>query len=142
MLTHIMSAQNPDKIYNIITALPSSKESILVHSNAIENLKELRNLHEEQDNVRGIFLLNNNSRKDFLDINTEFAMLFDRLVGYNGTTVRGNVDGEEIETLITDKGVSAILEFEDEDFKIGIAKAIENTIFATWNMDCNYIGAI
>jgi cell division GTPase FtsZ len=142
MLTHIMSAQNPSKTYNIIVALPSNKESILVHSNAIENLKELRILHKEQDNVKTLFFLDNNSREDFLEINTEFAMLFDRFVGYEGTTIRGNVDGEEIETIITDKGVSAILEFEDEDFKIGIAKSIEKTIFTTWNMDCNYVGAI
>lgn len=142
MLTHIMSAQNPDKIYNIITALPNKKESILVHSNAVENLKELRSLHEEQDNVRSLFLLDNNTREDFLDINTEFAMLFDRFIGYEGITIRGNVDGEEIETLLTDKGVSVLLEFEDEDFKMGLVKSLKSSIFANWNLDCNYVGAI
>jgi hypothetical protein len=139
-----MSNLKPNKKYNVITALPSKQESILVHNNAAESLKQLRQIFEDNkyENIRSLFLLDNNKRNDFLEINSEFSMLFDRFFSYSGTTIKGNVDGEELETLLLDRGVSVITEFENDDFSKGIKNALNRTIFAEWNTDCNLIGAI
>lgn len=145
ILMEIMSVKFPEKLFNVISALPHRQESLLVFNNAIKSLEELLEKFEERDNVRSIFLLDNNvkqNKEDFLEINTEFAIAFDKMFGYTGTNITGNIDGEELETLLLDKGFSVIFEFESDDFKMGIAKSITEGIFSKWNTDCNYIGAI
>jgi cell division GTPase FtsZ len=145
ILMDIMAnAKNTNKKYNVITALPNKQESILVHNNAAESLKQLRQVFDDNkyDNIRSLFLLDNNKRADFLEINSEFAMLFDRFFSYTGMTIKGNLDGEELETLMLDRGISVITEFENDDFNKGVKNAVSRTIFADWNLDCKYAGAI
>lgn len=145
ILMEIMSVKFPEKYFNVITALPHRQESLLVFNNARDSLRELKEKFDERDNVRSVYLLDNNVKKnkeDFLEINTEFAMAFDRLFGYTGTNVTGNIDGEELETLLLDKGFSVLFEFESDDIKVGMAKAINESIFSKWNNDCNYVGGV
>ena len=141
ILLDVISSKNPNKFYNVISVLPKDKESILVHSNARESLKQLVEL---EDKIYSIHLLDNNksNEDDFSDINEEFAMLFDRFISFNETSVKGNIDEEELEKLATDSGISIIIEFDHEDFKQGLAEAINNSIYADWNTNCNYLGVI
>lgn len=139
VLLELITSQNPNKYYGAVAILPHESESILVHSNARESIKQLI---EIQDKLCSIHLLDNNKRENFLDINQEFSQLFDRFIDFNETTQKGNIDGEELEKLAIDNGISIILEFEDDDFKMGIAKAIKESIYADWNNDCNYLGIV
>lgn len=141
ILLDVITSKNPNKSYNVISVLPKDKESILVQSNARESLKQLIEL---EDKLCSIHLLDNNKsiRDDFSDINEEFAMLFDRFIGFNETSIKGNIDEEELEKLATDNGISVIVEFDHEDFKQGLAEAINESIYANWNSSCNYLGVI
>lgn len=139
ILLDTISFKNPNKFYGAVVVLPHKSESILVHANAKESLKQLIDI---KDKLYSIHILDNNKRDDFEEINQEFAILFDRFVSFNETTKKGNIDGEEIEKLATDSGITVMLEFDNDDFQMGLAESINNSIYADWNSDCNYLGLI
>lgn len=139
LLLDVASTQNPDKKYCVVLVLPHDDESLLSQDNAKETLKQIIDI---QDKLYSIHLLSNNKRKDFLDINKEFSMLLDGIIDHKSHSEKGNIDDEEIEQLITDPGFSVILEFEDDNFNIGLVKSIENSIYADWNGDSHYLGMI
>jgi cell division GTPase FtsZ len=139
ILLDIASSKNPNKKYNAVMVLPHDDESLLAHDNAKESLKQITDI---QDKLYSIHLLSNNKRKDFLDINKEFSMLLDGIIDHKSHSEKGNIDDEETEQLITDTGFSVMLEFEDDDFKVGLAKSIKDSIYADWNNDSRYLGMI
>ena len=139
ILLDLISTKNPNKYYGAVAILPHKSESILKHSNARENIKQLISI---KDKLSSIHLLDNNKREDYLDINIEFSQLFDRFVEFNETSQKGNIDGEELEILSTSNGNSVILEFESSEFKVDLAKAINDSIYADWNSDCSNLGVI
>ena len=139
VLLSLLASKNLKKYYGAIAILPHKSESILVHSNARESLTQLMGI---KDKLYSIHLLDNNKREDFLQLNQDFSQLFDSFIEFNEVTKKGNIDGEELEKLATDSGITVILEFENDDFKLGTEGAIKDSIYADWNGDCNYLGII
>lgn len=137
MLLDIMSNENPEKTYNVIAVLPDEHETMLIQKNAFDSLKELNKL----EFVNSVFLLDNNKVSDKMDINSQIAILFDNIVNANNSDKKGCFDRVEIEKSITEKGYSVLLETETEDDpKVGVAKSIKESMFATWVNDCNTLG--
>jgi hypothetical protein len=121
----------PDKTVNVVTVLPNAIEDVGLLANAIESLKHLLELHD-QNVITQIHLLDNNTREDKLDINKTFSICFDRFVQFREISKDGNLDENERESILTSYGMGVILEFSDEDFGNGLAKASDKTIYAEW----------
>lgn len=146
ILLDLMTTKMPNIKFNAVIILPNSNEKMLRQNNAKQVLKEIDSIknNPKKNNLCSIHLLDNNSRKNKLDINSEFAILFDSIADYHEKSTRGNLDGEELEKLITAHGFTVILEFDgdNENFKSDIQQAKESSIYANWKPNCNYLGAI
>lgn len=131
----------PDKTVNVVAILPKYTEDVGLLANAIKSLEHLRKLQKDEV-INQVYLLDNNSRDDIFSINKDFAVCFDRFVKFNEITKTGNLDEEEREKLLMEQGMAVILEFSDDDFANGIAKASDNTIHAEWLKDSKLHGVI
>ena len=132
-------AKYPNKKYCAVVVLPSDTESLLSQDNAKKSLKMLLDI---KDDLYSIHLLSNNKRDDFLQINSEFAMLLDGVISDDFYSEKGNIDDEEKEQMVTDQGFTTIVEFESDNFKTGFNEALNKSIYADWNSDCRYLGLV
>lgn len=141
VLIKMLEVTKSNKIINVVGILPSYEESKRVKQNAIECWNELI----QQKNINAFYLLDNNKRKDKMEINKEFAQQFDMFMNISQPHPNGVIDKEEIGILANAKGSTAlyVLPNDESDTKIAIAKAINNSIFADfgdYNEPCKYLG--
>lgn len=132
LILDYMSKKHPDKYYGAIVVMPSLKEPIVQLNNSVEAFKQIRSI----ENLRTLFILDNDSCDDILELNKNFVNNFDRLINITKPHKKGVIDGAELEELITCKGVSVMGSFEihEHNFKF------KDKMFAMYKTSCEYIG--
>lgn len=124
--------ENEFKNYGAIMVLPSEDESIKCLINGLNTYAELT----EIENLKSVFLIDN-SKGDKLELNARFARLFDKLICSGNPNPRGNIDSDELETLLTAKGVSTILPIhESENGKL----SLQDNVFVDYTFGCGCVG--
>lgn len=97
-----------------VVAKPREFESYQLQSNATKSLKELNAL-VKANVVNQYYIINNDSRDDFEDINSEHYMLFDRWIEGEGANNNSNVEESERVDLFKDKGQAMMFTFDAVD---------------------------
>lgn len=141
ILAGVMREMFPEKIINVTAVLGKSNEDIGLQANSLKALDMLVNMFNEGI-IDGLQILDNNSRDDKMQVNNDFIATMDRIINFDHISENGNLDSEELETLLTAKGIRTIIEFEDDDFGNGLSKACEETVFAEWLKDSHLQGVI
>ena len=136
MLLDLISSDpdNEFKNYGIIMILPSEDESIKCLTNGLGTYSEITQI----ENLKSVFLIDN-AKDDKMILNSKFANLFDRFVSSGNPSPRGNMDSDELETLLTTKGVTTILQVKEA--KNGILE-IANNLFVDYTYGCDKIGIV
>jgi hypothetical protein len=94
-----------------VTALPARSEQFKAFANTVELFQELERL----DDIGATFILDNDKRKDKLEINeTFFSHLNALLMNENGSE-RGCVDRGEVDELLRTKGMAVMANPEDTE---------------------------
>lgn len=132
VLLDILSSEEEDKNYGAIMVMPSERESIKCLENSLFTYQELT----EIENLKSVFLIDN-SKGDIIDLNASFARLFDRFISSNNPNQRGNIDSDEVKTLLTAKGVSTILPvLEDKKGNL----SFQDNVLVDYTMGCGNVG--
>lgn len=124
--------ENKFKKYGAIMVLPSEDESIKCLTNGLNTYAELT----EIENLRSVFLIDN-SKGDKLVLNSTFARLFDKFICSGNPSARGNIDSDELETLLTSKGVTTILPVKESE---GGGLTLQDSVFVDYTSGCGYVG--
>ena len=95
----------------LVTALPARNEQFKAFANTVELFKELDNL----DDTGAIFILDNDSREDKLEINEAFYLHLDALLRNDNGSERGCVDRGEVDELLRTKGMAVISMLSPDD---------------------------
>lgn len=132
-LLDALSQMNPDKKYGAIMVMPSKKESTICLKNAVGTYADVTAIQES----KSLFVLHN-EKGDILQINKRFTNLFNNfIVSASNADRRGNIDGDEMETLLTSKGASVIVSLhEDEEGCL----TLENEVYPEFTYGCGAIG--
>lgn len=120
----------PEKMINVIVALPHAAEDMIMHYNAFEFLKELKKAYDLRI-INNIQILDNNKR-DFgkkSSINKIISSLMNTLFSFQGVTKEGNLDEQEFEEIFCARGLTIMHEFANKDFANEISKIEEETIY-------------
>lgn len=126
--------QELQKSTGAVVVLPGENESIRAHLNAYECAKELADIQD----MGAAFFLDNNNRKNKLQINKNFVDLFEELVDIprNHTSMRGNIDKAEIKEVLTTKGAAMISKLSKQDSGTAqLIESFESTVFAPRERD-------
>ena len=91
-------------------------ESYQMQKNAIDSLQEM---YKMIDNgvINQYYIINNDSRKDFEEINQENALLFDRWIEGEESNNNSNTDESERMDLFSYKGNAIMFEFSGSDIE-------------------------
>lgn len=133
----------PDKIINAIVVYPHEEEGMLMQNNAKKCLDKLKQCLEDGI-INSLQILNNNSKEigDKLSINIEYARMYDEIVSFEGTDVKGNLDKEEMERLLSTRGVTVIYKMKNEDVGDNLSKLEDNTIYAPFHRNPTTLGLL
>ena len=128
---------------NIVGILPDLEESKKAKRNAIECWNEVAKVSNK---INMSFILDNSKRKTREEINEEFATMFDSMmnvsVADNEDIDARVIDEADVETLMSAKGSASIYILPDDcdSAKVGLAQAMESSIFAEYESDiCDYL---
>lgn len=134
---------HPNKIINVICVYPHDEEGMLMQYNAEKCLKKLKECMEDGI-INSLQILNNNSKEigEKLTINAEYARLYDEIVSFEGTDVKGNLDKEEMERLLSTNGVTVLYKLKNEDVGNNLSKLEENTIYAPFHRNPSTLGLL
>lgn len=135
LLLDAFSRKYYDRHFGAIVVTPSMDESIQCKANAVESYNELIKI----PNLKSMFILDNNKRQDKIDINSEFATLFDQVVNISQPNKNGVIDDYELELLLTCKGNSTILHFDFNDDGV-IVTDTAKSIFLDHQKISQYLG--
>jgi len=94
-----------------VTALPARYEQFKAFANTVELFQELERL----DDIGAAFILDNDRRKDKLEINEAFYLHLDALLRNDNGSERGCVDRGEIDELLRTKGMAVISRLGQDD---------------------------
>lgn len=137
-----MKLMNIHKPINVTCVLPSYSDNKRYRKNAIECWNELTQL----DNINAIHLLDNSKRDNKEQINKEYAEMFDVFMNMPkfDAAEDSTVDAEEIGIIGLCKGSTVFYNLPkgEKNAKMGLAKAIQNSIFADLceeNEACQYL---
>ena len=117
LLNQILISKNIDDFMIIpICAKPKKYESYQMQKNAIDSLQEM---YKMIDNgvINQYYIINNDSRKDFEEINQENALLFDRWIEGEESNNNSNTDESERMDLFSYKGNAIMFEFSGGDIE-------------------------
>lgn len=95
----------------LVTALPSRSEQFKAFANTVELFQELERL----DDIGATFILDNDKRKDKLEINQTFYTHLDALLRNDNGSERGCVDRGEVDELLRTKGMAVISKLAQDD---------------------------
>lgn len=132
---------NPEKIVCPVIALPSSKESIVKHSNAYQAVIEM----QELDGLGSVFFINNDSSDDYTYINGTFAKMLDTFLTNSSYGELNNFDESERLEMLRDNGAMVLsLVGNGKDSSLMLDKLTRTGIFAPIenNKVCENIGII
>ena len=141
ILASTMSEMFPDKIVNVICVKGKNNEDIGLQANSIKSLERLLAMYDD-GLINNIQILDNNSRDDKMQVNNDFASTMDRIIKFDSISSEGNLDQEELERLLTTRGIVTILEFEADDFANGLSEACDKSIYSEWLKDSQLQGLI
>lgn len=134
ILLDSLSRKYYDRKFGAIVVAPAVDESIQCKINAVETYNQLIKI----PNLRSVFILDNNSMKNKIDINTKFVKLFDSVMKMNKPNKKGVIDNYELEVLLTTQGSSLIMDFNSNNLKeVGSWQSI----FLEHEKGCKFIGA-
>lgn len=131
----------PEKIVCPVIALPSSKESIVKHSNAYQAVQEL----QEIDGLGATFFINNDASEDYSYINSTFAKMLDTFLTNDSYGEINNFDESERLEMLRDSGAMVLsLMGSGKEQSLMLDKLTKNGIFAPIenNKICENIGII
>lgn len=120
-----------DVILIAVVAKPKKYESWQIQNNAQESLEELINM-DKHNIINQYYIINNDSKKTFKEINEEHYLLFDRWIEGEKANNENNADESERMDLFKQKGQAMMFEFSCEDdnsFKSSLQKAYDNSIY-------------
>lgn len=125
-----MKEMYPEKVINAVVVVPNSDEDMVMQSNAIECLKELRELYED-DIVTNIQILDNNKKEAHKRelINKTFSSLMTSLLQFSNPTKSGNLDEQELENTFSTKGLTIIHELSNKDIDKELSNVENNSIY-------------
>lgn len=131
----------PDVIINLVGVLPSLTEDKLKLENTLECLRDLDSVSQYLNNIR---FINNNTRKEYSEINYEAVKMIDMSYSIMGKNAIGNIDLQDSKNVNLCQGYGVTLSLPDRNnnIKESIRVAIENSVFALpESLECIY-GAI
>lgn len=114
-----------------VVAKPRSFESYQLQHNASKSLEDLLKL-ESAGIVTQYYVINNDSRDDFNEINQEHYILLDRWIEGEGANNDSNVEESERLDLFKNKGQAMMFTFDSittETFRDECKKAYEDSIY-------------
>jgi hypothetical protein len=116
-----------------VTALPARSEQFKAFANTVELFQELERL----DGIGATFILDNDSRKDKLDINETFFAHLDALLTNDNGSERGCVDRGEVDELLRTRGMAVISKLEEDgpDTEQLLVSIRGNSIYAPLEKD-------
>lgn len=120
----------PEKIINVIVVLPHTDEDMIMQSNAIEYLRDLRIMYK-QGIVTNIQMLDN-GKKDLnkkSSINKTISSLMNTVMSFQSLDSNGNLDEQELENIFATRGITVMHEFTNKDFQDEAGKVDENSIY-------------
>lgn len=120
-----------DWIIIAVVAKPRGFESYQLQSNASKSLEDLLKL-EKAGIVTQYYVINNDSRDNFDDINQEHYILLDRWIEGEGANNNSNVEESERLDLFKNKGQAMMFTFDAVDinvFKDECKKAYDESIY-------------
>ncbi len=132
LLNQILISKNIDDFMIIpICAKPKKYESYQMQKNAIDSLQEM---YKMIDNgvINQYYIINNDSRKDFEEINQENALLFDRWIEGEESNNNSNTDESERMDLFSYKGNAIMFEFSGdniEEFNENLQMSYNDSIY-------------
>lgn len=100
----------------------------------------------ECDNVSAFYFLDNSKRENRMDINKEFAQMFDKFMSISQPHMDGTIDPEEVGLLACEKGATVfyMLSNGETNFDRGWEEAQKQSIFADFENlygdDCTKLG--
>jgi hypothetical protein len=94
----------------LVTALPARSEQFKAFANTVELFQELERL----DDTGAAFILDNDRRRDKLEINETFFTHLNALLMNDNGSERGCVDRGEVDELLRTRGMAVISKIEDD----------------------------
>jgi hypothetical protein len=94
-----------------VTALPARSEQFKAFANTVELFQEL----EKLDDIGATFILDNDRRKDKMEINAEFFTHLDALLANENGSERGCVDRGEVDELLRTKGMAVMAKLNQDE---------------------------
>lgn len=133
----------PNKVVNAIVVKPHREEDLIMHYNA---RKSLENIEKCMDNgwITNLQVLDNNSKEfgEKLQLNKEFAKLFNEIITFDGINTHGNLDEEEFERLFSTGGMTVMHKLDNGDIADNLNKFDEETIYANFVKNPDVMGLI
>jgi cell division GTPase FtsZ len=130
ILLDFLSSNNLNKHYGAIVIMPSTSEPIKAQVNAIEAYNQLKKI----ENLKGVFVLDNNCGMNKMAINKRFVELFEELIDITHPDPKGVIDQDELATLLTTKGMTAMGYFSNAKETL-----INDCIFAPFKRNCDRV---
>ena len=135
MLLDVLSDTDSEiKSYNSIMVLPSTEESNKCLVNGLNTYQEIT----EIANLKSLIILDN-SKGDKLELNASFARIFDKFISSSVPDVRGNIDSDEMKTLLTGKGVTTILPVVENNKG---EMSFSDKVFVDYTEGCGNVGIL
>jgi hypothetical protein len=94
-----------------VTALPARSEQFKAFANTVELFQEL----EQLDDIGATFILDNDRRRDKMEINGDFFKHLDALLTNENGSERGCVDRGEVDELLRTRGMAALSKLDRDE---------------------------
>lgn len=128
-------------LYAIMPRLSENKDSL---TNAISFWNDMIDLKKKKI-VDTIYLVDNNKRKTFEEINIEATRKLDMAFSLNIFDISGNIDQNDSTKVNTASGYNFIMELDNKYTKLedAIDQSIKDSVFMLpSSYDCDYMGAV
>lgn len=126
----------PNKILNAIAVKPHQDEDMIMHLNAKKSLENIKKCMD-MDVITNLQTLDNNSKEfgEKMELNKEFALLFNEILTFENINYEGNLDEEEFERLFSTKGSTVMHKLDNGDLANNLSNFNDETIYANFIKD-------
>lgn len=144
LIVRALKKATPHKTVIVVAVMPRLSENELSLKNSIEFWNDLVDL-KNKDLVDTIYLIDNNKRRSFEDINKEAVDTLDMAFSLNTYDNTGTIDQNDSKRVNTAKGYSFVLPLSPKytDIQDSIDQAIKDSVFMPPPAyECDYMGAV
>lgn len=144
LLIRALKKPYPDKKIILVAIMPKLSENKDSLQNAIEFWNDIIDLKKKKL-IDTIYLIDNNKRKTYEEINKEASKKLDMAFSLNTFDTTGSVDQNDSLKVNTANGYNFIMELDNKYTKLqdSIDQAIKDSVFLLPNSyDCDYMGAV